>query len=65
MDDSALLKRIQVAIALVRERREDIPQLVEAHIAQANLHLGQRVQGIAPEALALLQQHPAPGMRGS
>ena len=36
-------------------------QAVLAYRAQANLHLGQRVQGIAPEALVLLQEHPWSG----
>ena len=50
-----------ITIAPLRERREDIPVLVEAFIAQANVSLGQEVQGIAPEALALLRKYSWPG----
>lgn len=50
-----------ITIPSLRDRREDIPPLVEAFIRQANLHLGKKVQEISPEALTLLQPYPWPG----
>ncbi|MFN7238138.1 MAG: sigma 54-interacting transcriptional regulator, partial [Brevundimonas sp.] len=45
----------------LRDRREDIPALIEHFIARFNLEEGRRVQGCAPEALALLQAFDWPG----
>ncbi|HBY43400.1 MAG TPA: sigma-54-dependent Fis family transcriptional regulator, partial [Brevundimonas sp.] len=45
----------------LRERREDIPALVEHFIARFNLEEGKRVIGCSPETLALLQGHDWPG----
>lgn len=50
------LNTFTLSIPPLRERREDILPLVEAFIAQANLRLQKVVQGISPEALALLVQ---------
>ncbi|MFS0739228.1 sigma-54 dependent transcriptional regulator [Brevundimonas sp. 3P9-tot-E] len=45
----------------LRERREDIPALVEHFIARFNLEEGKRVIGCSPETLVLLQGHDWPG----
>ena len=45
----------------LRERREDIPALVEHFIARFNVEEGKRVAGCSPETLALLQGYDWPG----
>jgi DNA-binding NtrC family response regulator len=45
----------------LRERREDVPALVEAFIRRFNVEEGKRVIGAAPETLALLTAFDWPG----
>ncbi|WP_395943137.1 sigma-54-dependent transcriptional regulator [Brevundimonas sp.] len=45
----------------LRDRREDIPPLVEHFIARFNAEEGKRIAGCAPETLALLQGFDWPG----
>ena len=45
----------------LRDRREDIPALVEHFIARFNAEEGKRIAGCAPETMALLQAHDWPG----
>ncbi|MFK4057614.1 sigma-54-dependent transcriptional regulator [Brevundimonas sp. NPDC046655] len=45
----------------LRERREDIPALVEHFIARFNVEEGKRVAGCAVETMALLQGYDWPG----
>jgi DNA-binding NtrC family response regulator len=45
----------------LRERREDIPALVDHFIARFNVEEGKRVTGCSAETLALLQGHDWPG----
>ena len=45
----------------LRERREDIPLLVEHFIRRHASRAGKRIDGIAPEAMALLVDAPWPG----
>jgi DNA-binding NtrC family response regulator len=45
----------------LRERREDIPALVEAFIRRFNVEEGRRVVGAAPETLQILAAHDWPG----
>lgn len=45
----------------LRDRREDIPALVDRFIARFNAEEGKRVAGCAPETLALLQGFDWPG----
>jgi DNA-binding NtrC family response regulator len=45
----------------LRERREDIPSLVEAFIRRFNVEEGKRVVGAAPETIQLLCAHEWPG----
>lgn len=45
----------------LRERREDIPALIDHFIARFNAEEGKRIVGCAPETLAMLQTHDWPG----
>jgi DNA-binding NtrC family response regulator len=45
----------------LRERREDIPALIDHFIARFNAEEGKRIAGCAPETLAMLQAHDWPG----
>ncbi|MBN9479537.1 MAG: sigma-54-dependent Fis family transcriptional regulator, partial [Bordetella sp.] len=45
----------------LRERREDIPALVDHFVARFNVEEGKRVAGCSPETLALLQGYDWPG----
>ncbi|MDQ1152914.1 sigma-54 dependent transcriptional regulator [Brevundimonas sp. SORGH_AS_0993] len=45
----------------LRDRREDIPALVDHFIARFNAEEGRRISGCAPETLALLQGFDWPG----
>ena len=52
---------ISLAIPALRERREDIPPLVYHFIRQFNAEGGYAVEGVRPDALELLVDHPWPG----
>src|SRR5919106_401169 len=59
-----LLYRLRVArIALppLRERREDIPLLVETFLAQCRAATGKSVHDVSADAMRLLLDHPWPG----
>jgi DNA-binding NtrC family response regulator len=45
----------------LRERREDIPLLASTFFLRTQLKSGKKVQGISPEAMALLVRHSWPG----
>ena len=51
------LKVVHVALPSLRQRREDIPLLVDHFIRRLNVKLDRRLQGIEPEALRLLESH--------
>jgi two-component system response regulator AtoC len=55
------LNVIQLALPPLRERREDLPQLVEHFLRRTNQKLGTRVLHVAPDAMALLVAHFWPG----
>jgi two-component system response regulator AtoC len=52
---------IPVQLPPLRDRREDIPPLIEHFLAKLNAKLGTRVDGVAPEAMKLLLDHGWPG----
>jgi len=52
---------IELTVPPLRERREDIPLLVEHIVERANARLGTKVRGVAPQALARLQAWQWPG----
>jgi two-component system nitrogen regulation response regulator GlnG len=45
----------------LRERKEDLPLLVEHFLGLANRKLGRTIRSVAPEALRLLEAHAWPG----
>ncbi len=47
--------------AVLRERREDIPALIEHFIRRFNVEEGKRVVGATPETIGLLTSHDWPG----
>jgi DNA-binding NtrC family response regulator len=55
------LKVISIDLPPVRERREDIPQLVTNFVAGFNKSLGKDIKGVAPEAMDILFSHHWPG----
>ena len=52
---------VRLELPPLRQRREDIPILVERFIARLNRVQGRRVPGMTPAALALLMAHDYPG----
>jgi DNA-binding NtrC family response regulator len=55
------LKVVEIPIAPLRERREDIPLLVEALLAKINRELHKDVRLVTDEAMALLTGYAFPG----
>jgi two-component system response regulator AtoC len=55
------LSVIELTVPSLRERREDIPILVEHVVERANQRLGTRIKGVQPQAMARLVAHPWPG----
>ena len=52
---------VELNIPPLRERREDIPLLIEIALKKFNLSYGRRVQRTSPEVLKLLLAHDFPG----
>lgn len=55
------LNVVSVNIPPLRERREDIPVLVEHFIVKANRETGHNIAGITPDALEYLKEYTWPG----
>src|SRR5262249_9396494 len=55
------LNVFQIALPPLRERREDIPILVQHFIEKFNQESGKRITGMHPEALDLLKSYDWPG----
>jgi len=55
------LQACVIALAPLRDRREDIPILVEHFIAAFNEDLGRNFEGIEPQALDAMLKHQWPG----
>lgn len=51
----------QLRLPPLRERPDDIEPILREFLKHAREHRGCRIQGIAPEALALLERHDWPG----
>jgi DNA-binding NtrC family response regulator len=52
---------VSLTIPPLRERREDIPLLVEDYVRWFGTRLGRHVTGVTPEALEALEGYPWPG----
>ena len=55
------LNVLPIELPPLRERKEDIPLLVDAFVRQSSERLGKRVVGISPEALQILLDYAWPG----
>jgi two-component system nitrogen regulation response regulator GlnG len=55
------LNVVTICLPPLRERREDLPLLVEHFLGRFSRELGKRARRAAPEALEILQRHPWPG----
>jgi two-component system response regulator AtoC len=55
------LNVIPIKLPSLRERADDIPLLVEHFIAKFNKRLGTAVEGVSPDAMAVLLSHRWPG----
>ena len=50
-----------ITVPPLRERRDDIPQLVDGFVRRAAARLGMGVEAVAPEAMSELMAYPWPG----
>ncbi|NBB94588.1 MAG: response regulator [Planctomycetes bacterium] len=55
------IKGATIEIPPLRQRREDIPLLIEHFLAQANETHGRTINGLTPEARRVLMSYPWPG----
>src|SRR6266849_1291089 len=55
------LKVVTIVVPPLQERKEDIPALIEAFIADFNRRSGGKIQGITTQALKLLMEYDWPG----
>src|SRR5579872_1863894 len=55
------LNVFHIELPPLRERREDIPQLLEHFIRKFSLAMNKRITRVSPAAMSLLQQYPWPG----
>jgi len=55
------LNVVQIAVPPLRERREDIPLLVEHFVRKYTLQFHKQIAGVSPAALAILQGYRWPG----
>jgi len=55
------LKVVTLVVPPLRERREDVPALVDAFVADFNRRMGGRISGVAPVALRRLAELEWPG----
>ncbi|HSF04783.1 MAG TPA: sigma-54 dependent transcriptional regulator [Methylomirabilota bacterium] len=52
---------VPISVPPLRERREDIPLLAQHFIRQYSQQFNRRIDGLSPEALAVLQEYRWPG----
>jgi two-component system response regulator AtoC len=55
------LNVVSVTLPPLRDRRGDLPSLIEHFVARINARLGTRIAGVTPEAMNLLLLHRWPG----
>jgi DNA-binding NtrC family response regulator len=58
------LHLIHIHLPPLRERKEDIPALIDYFIRKANLEMNRRVRGVTEEAMKRLESYPWPGNIG-
>ena len=52
---------VRLTIPPLKERRQDIPFLIDHFIERFNARRGKRIQGVTPAVLEILMRHPLPG----
>ena len=55
------LNVVPISVPSLRERRDDIPALVEHFINRYNAEMNKRIEGLSAEAMAVLHEYPWPG----
>ncbi|MFQ5829030.1 MAG: sigma-54-dependent transcriptional regulator [Candidatus Methylomirabilia bacterium] len=55
------LNVVPIAVPPLRERRDDIPPLVDHFVRKYNYEFNKRIEGVSPDALASLQEYLWPG----
>jgi DNA-binding NtrC family response regulator len=55
------LNVVPISVPPLRDRREDIPSLVEHFIRRYNAEMSKRIEGLSPQAMAVLHDYPWPG----
>ena len=60
-DLSFRLNGYHIALPPLRERREDIPMLVQHYLRLFNAEIGKSIVAVAPETMELLQRYSWPG----
>jgi two-component system response regulator AtoC len=55
------LNAVTIAVPPLRDRREEIPQLADHFLTEANARIGRSITRLAPEALAALVEYGWPG----
>jgi two-component system response regulator AtoC len=55
------LNVVPITVPPLRERREDIPLLVDHFIRRYNHEFKKHIEGVSPDALAALREYPWPG----
>jgi len=55
------LNVVSIRLPPLRERKEDIPLLVEHFVRKFNERMGKKVKGVSPEAMRLLMDYDWPG----
>jgi len=55
------LNVFQIHMPPLRERRDDIPELVDYFLERVNARLGRRIERVEPDVLKALLRHPFPG----
>jgi DNA-binding NtrC family response regulator len=52
---------VRLTIPPLKERRQDIPFLIDHFIQRFNARRGKRIQGVTPAVMEILMRHPLPG----
>ena len=55
------LNVLPIAVPPLRDRRDDVPLLVEHFIRRYNAEMNKHIDGLSPEAMAVLRDYPWPG----